>query len=73
MFYTATFFLFTNEQVRQFSQNGMKEYFKQKYFEILKRHDEFGYYQKNESSIELESRENFETNYENSWFKYDRR
>jgi|GEM_PF-5619878 len=73
IFCTATFFLFTNEQVQQFSRNGMKEYFQQKYFELLKRHDEFEYYQKDEFSIELESKENFEKIYENSWFNFDRR
>ena len=71
--YNATFFLFTNKQVQDFLENGMKEYFIKKYFEIIKRHDEFGYFQKDDFSIELESKENFETNYENNWFKYDRR
>lgn len=73
MNYSPTFFFFTNEQVQHFSSNGMKEYFAKKYFEILKCHDEFGYYQENDFTIELESKENFESHYENSWFNYDRR
>ena len=47
--------------------------FLKSYFEILKRHDEFGYCQEEDVSIEFESKENFETKYENSWFNYDRR
>jgi len=73
LFYTATFFLFTNDQVRQFLENGMKGHFTDKYFEILKKHDEFVYYDKSQFSIELESKENFESKYENNWFYFDRR
>ncbi|MEP6711494.1 MAG: hypothetical protein ABJA37_03710 [Ferruginibacter sp.] len=71
--YTATFFFFTNKQVQEFSTDAMKKLLTKKYFEILKRHDEFGYYQETDVSIEIESKENFEENYKNSWFNYDRR
>ncbi|CAN5403290.1 hypothetical protein BH11BAC3_BH11BAC3_07700 [soil metagenome] len=71
--YAVTFFFFTNEQVKKFSTDLMKKLLIKKYFEILRRHDEFGYYQEDTLSIELESKENFEADYENSWFRYDRR
>jgi hypothetical protein len=73
IFSTASFFLYTNYQVQRFLENGMKEYLTEKYFELIKKHDEFGYYNKNSFSIELESKENFESNWEGNWFFYDRR
>ncbi len=71
--YTVTFFFFTNAQVQQYSTDAMIKYLTRKYFELLNPHDQFSYYQESDLSIELESKENFETDYENNWFKYDRR
>jgi len=71
--YGLTFFFFTNEQVLKFSTDVMKKILTKKYFEILKRHDEFGYHKENDHLIQFESKENFIAYYDNSWFNYDRR
>lgn len=40
------------------------------YFEIAKRHDEFGYLIRAEIAILVDSKENFETNYSGNWYYY---
>ena len=72
-FYSITVFLYKNEQVENFLKNGMKEYLNKKCFELLKKYDEFDYYQKGQFSILLESKDNFDQIYNSNWFNYDRR
>ena len=68
-----TFFFFTDSQVKQYSKNGVKEMLTKKCFELLKKYDEFDYFNEDEFSIQLDSKENFENYYKGSWFNYDRR
>lgn len=69
---SATFFFYTNTQVSESMKNGMKEQLTQTYFSLLKKYDEFNYFHKETFTIKLDSKENFDTNYEGSWFCYDR-
>jgi hypothetical protein len=68
-----TFFFYTNDQVNRYSNNEVKVLLNNKCFELLKKHDEFDYFKKEEFSIQLESKENFERFYNGNWFYYDRR
>jgi Domain of unknown function (DUF1963) len=40
------------------------------YFEIARRHDEFGYLTRSEIAIQVDSKENFEANYSGNWYHY---
>jgi hypothetical protein len=42
------------------------------YFELLQRHDEFGYLERSRFSVDFDSKENFVKNYGRNWFAYDR-
>ncbi len=41
--------------------------------EIISTGDEFGYFRSRPATIALNSKENFETDYQAKWFNYDRR
>jgi len=68
---TATFFFYTDKQIEKYSKNGEKEILIEKYFELLKKYDEFDYLKKEEVSIQFDSKENFDNYYKGSWFNYD--
>jgi len=70
MFSTAVFFFYTDEQVRKNECNGIKEELSAKYFNILKHYDEFNYFNKDNFSINLDSKENFDNNYQSNWYYY---
>jgi hypothetical protein len=56
--------------VAENSNNGMKKFLAEKYFEILKPYDEFNYFKKETFSVNLDSKENFDNNYESNWYYY---
>jgi hypothetical protein len=66
----VTFFFYTKEQVEENSKNGIKEFLTGKYFSLLKTYDEFNYFKKDSYSIYLDSKENFDKNYQSNWFYY---
>ena len=68
----VTFFFYTDDQVKLYEQRGMKELYAQRYFELLKPHDEFGYLSLGSYQVFFDSKENFDNNYEGSWFYYYR-
>jgi hypothetical protein len=68
----TTFFFYTDKQVDECSRNGTKENLSKIYFNLLKRYDDFGYFKEDNYSVMLDSKENFDTNYESSWFYYSR-
>jgi hypothetical protein len=68
----TTFFLYTDKQVEESSNNGTKKYFTEKYFNLLKVYDEFDYFNRETYSIILDSKENFDKNYQSNWFYYSR-
>jgi len=66
----VTFFLYTDDQVNQYEQNGIKESWSKLYFKLLKEYDDFDYYKWEDFSIRLDSKENFDSNYESNWYYY---
>jgi hypothetical protein len=66
----VTFFLYTDEQVKQYDNSGEKQRWSKMYFEILKDHDEFHYYNEHDFSISFDSKENFDNNYQSNWYYY---
>jgi hypothetical protein len=70
MFSGVTFFVYTNVQLREYEDSPEKEKWADAYFKILEPHDEFGYYKRELFGISLDSKENFDTNYNSNWYYY---
>lgn len=66
----VTFFFYTARQVHENTQNGYKNILADAYFELLKRYDEFDYFRRESFSIGLDSKENFDNNYQSNWYYY---
>jgi hypothetical protein len=64
------FFFYTDNQIETYSLNGLKQAMTDKYFDILKKYDEFDYFKRDQFSIKLDSKENFDNNYQSNWFYY---
>jgi hypothetical protein len=71
-FSTGIFFFFTNEQLKKNDNNEVKNKFKSEYLKLIKECDEFGYIENLNFSIKLDSKENFDKNYQSNWFYYYR-
>ena len=69
-FNNATFFLYTDEQLKKYQDSDLHKKWNEQYFDLLKKYDEFGYFKKDFYSIFLDSKENFDTNYESNWYYY---
>jgi hypothetical protein len=63
-------FVHTDEQALTLRASARPEAWADTYFEIAKRHDEFGYLTRSEITIPVDSRENFEANYSGNWYYY---
>jgi hypothetical protein len=66
----VTFFFFTQEQADAARTNGYVEQLADKYFDLLKRFDEFSYFDRQTFSISVDSKENFDKNYAGNWYFY---
>jgi hypothetical protein len=68
----TTFFFQTDAQLKASIGNGLREKVQEMYYPIEKMYDEFGYLDLESQHLKFDSRENFEKNYEGSWFYYYR-
>lgn len=66
----TTFFVYTDEQVKQYENSEIEKLWAEKYFEILEPYNEFEYFKRDKFYIYLDSKENFDNNYESNWFYY---
>jgi hypothetical protein len=71
-FSRTTFFFYTDEQVEESTRNGIKERLAEEYYKLVKYYDDFDYINKQDFSISLDSKENFDKNYDSNWFYYYR-
>ena len=70
-FYSSvTFFLFTDEQLKKHEKMNMKKEWSNRFFDILEPYNEFGYFKRSKFLIYLDSKENFDNNYESNWHYY---
>lgn len=69
-FSSTTFFFFTDDQVKEHSVDGSLDIFKEAYFNLLKPYDEFDYINKENFSIYIDSKENFDKNFKSNWYYY---
>lgn len=66
----VTFFLYTDRQVKDYENSETRKLWTQKYFDLLDKYNEFRYFKRDTFSIYLDSKENFDTNYQSNWFYY---
>jgi hypothetical protein len=69
-FTIATFFLYTDEKVKEYDLPEMKKQWADKYFDLVKEYDEFNYFKRETTQIYLDSKENFDNNYQSNWYYY---
>ncbi len=70
LFEGVTFFLYTNKQLNNYKNSDECIKWGNLYFEILKKYDEFSYYKRENFSVELDSKENFDKHYQGNWYYY---
>ena len=71
-FGSATLFVFNDEQKEKISKSDFFKELEKRYFELLKEYDEFDYWKRDDFKIGIDSKQNFDENYESSWFYYYR-
>lgn len=69
-FTIPTFFLFTDEKVKEYDKPEIKKNWADKYFDLVKPFDEFNYFKRTDIQVYLDSKENFDKNYESNWYYY---
>lgn len=69
-FAAATFFLYTDKQVKKYENSRVRKDWTNRYFDILESYNEFGYFKRDSFFIYLDSKENFDNNYESNWYYY---
>lgn len=69
-FIFPTFFLFTDEKVKEYDKSEIKEMWADNYFEFIKPFDEFNYFKRNDIHVFIDSKENFDNNYQSNWYYY---
>lgn len=67
-----TIFLEKENQIEKSRNEPLFEKLKDEYFEIVKTNDEFGLFKKELINLAFDSKENFDKNYNSSWFYYYR-
>ena len=71
-FSLTTFFFYKDEQLKVYSKDGTCDFLRQKYYNLLKEYDEFDYIKNDTYFIKFDTKENFDNNYQSSWFYYSR-
>ena len=69
-FGSATLFVFTNAQKGEMENSSDLKKIEGAYFELLKKYDEFNYLKRNKFKIGLDSKQNFDENYQSNWYYY---
>lgn len=69
-FSSTTFFVYTEEQVKHYEISETRKIWADKYFDLLEPFNEFSYFKRDTFNIDLDSKENFDKNYESNWYYY---
>jgi hypothetical protein len=68
----VTFFLYTDAQLKAHRDMGARDLYMREYSRLTEPYDEFGYLRTRGVPVSLDSKENFDTNYQSNWFYYYR-
>jgi len=63
-------FVHTDEQAQALRNSPLRDTWADVYYEIAKPHDEFGYLDRAEIAIVVDSKENLDSNYAGNWYYY---
>ncbi len=66
----CTFFVYSDEQVKKYEKSDQRQCWTDHYFNLLAPHDQFGYYKREHFSLYLDSKENFDKNFQSNWYYY---
>ena len=66
----AIVFLFTDEQVKEYDKPEIKSIWADKYYAFVKPFDAFNYFKRSDIQVYIDSKENFDTNYQSNWYNY---
>ena len=66
----VTFFLYTDQQVKECEKGDTQKLWADSYFDLLDQYNEFGYFKRDMFNICLDSKENFDNNYQSNWYYY---
>jgi len=69
-FTIPTFFMFTDEKVKEYDKPEIKKVWADRYFDFVKSFDEFNYFKREDIQVLIDSKENFDNNYESNWYYY---
>jgi hypothetical protein len=69
-FTNPIFFMFTDEKVKEYDKPEIKTMWVDKFFDFIKPFDEFNYFKRTDIQVYLDSKENFDKNYESNWYYY---
>lgn len=69
-FSSVIIFLFTDKQVKKYRNSEAKKVWEEEYLKILQPHDTFGYFPSEKFEIHIDSKENFDKNYQSNWYYY---
>lgn len=69
-FTIPTFFMFTDEKVKEYDKPKIKSMWADKYYDFVKPFDEFNYFKRADIQVYIDSKENFDNNYESNWYYY---
>jgi hypothetical protein len=66
----VTFMFYTDEQAANHEAAGKRTAYAREYFAILKPKDEFDYLSVDDFSVQFDSKQNFDDNYQSNWYYY---
>lgn len=69
-FGSTTLFVFTNKQLYQFKNTTKYTSIENAYFQLLKTYDTFNYWKRRDFKLKIDSKQNFDTNFDGSWYHY---
>jgi hypothetical protein len=66
----TTFFVYTDQQIKEYENSPSQRIWADRYFDLLEPYNEFGYFKRDNFSVYVDSKENFDTNYQSNWYYY---
>ena len=66
----VVFFLYKDKHVKQYEERGFIDIWSEMYLGLLNRYDEFGFFTKDNFHVKLDSKENFDNNFNSNWYYY---
>ncbi|MBL4887554.1 MAG: hypothetical protein JKZ03_03685 [Flavobacteriaceae bacterium] len=69
-FLGAIVFLYKDNDIEEYKNSDAIEKLKDDFYKMVKPFDKSGYFQRNKLNIGVDSKENFDNNYESNWYYY---